>query len=153
MSSTPHGCQEGEDTAVHVQPPGPRLTQLCLCRAARRQMSHLCCWPSIINFDWDFCFNSFQIIFPIFSLLQIPHSSQLQCSHLENTEVGSILAPRFRKWGLTYGVFTPRVLEAAWWEGVLVGQAQVPGLGVDLRGGGPTTPVSLLPTQHIPNAF
>ena len=52
---------------------------------------------------------------------------------------------------VTYGVFTPRVLEAAWWEGVLVGQAQVSGLGVDLRGGGPTTPVSLLPTQHIPN--
>ena len=149
MSSTPYGCQEGEDTAVHVQPPGLRLTQLCLCKAARRQMSHLCCWLSIINFDWDFFFfNSFQIIFPILSLLQIPHSSQLQCSHLENTEVGSILALRFHKWGLTYGVFTPRVLEAAWWEGVLVGQAQVPGLGVDLRGGGPTTPVSLLPTQH-----
>lgn len=66
--------------------------------------------------------------------MQIPHSSQLQCSHLENTEVGSILAPRFRKWGLTYGVFTPRVLGQPG-EGVLVGQAQVPGLGVDQEAG------------------
>lgn len=98
-------------------------------------MSHLGCWPSTIKFDWDFFFLFF---LNNFSNIESTANSSLSVHIWKIQKLGLFLAPRFCRWSLTYGVFTPRVLEVAWWEGVLVGQAQVPGLGVDLRGRGPT---------------
>lgn len=115
-------------------------------------MLHLGCWPSTINFDWDFFFLFFPNNF----------------SNIESTANSSLISAsvftsgKYRSWVYScskilqvgshlWGVYT-QSFGGAWWEGVLVGQAQVPGLGVDLRGGGPTMPVSLLPTQDIPNA-
>ena len=147
MSSTPYGCQEVEDTAAHVQPPRLRLTQLRLHRAARRRMSHLGYWPSTINFDWDFFFYSFQIIFPILSLLQIPHSVFTSGKYRSWVySCSKILQVESHLWGVYIQSF----------GGGLVGRGPggtSPGTwaGCGSKRQGPHMPVSLLPTQHIPN--
>lgn len=91
-----------------------------------------------------------QITFPTFNLLPMMSlflaSVFISEGYRSYPNSGSTLALRAFRSRLAHGVIIPGGLGAAW-QDVLVGQGQEPGPGADLRGRGPTVPVTLFPNQ------